>query len=440
MATVSNKPWSNFKESDYTDEQWLRACLIVRGPDAGSAKQRGSLPVREPDGTLNKNAVVAAAAALAGARGGVKVSSEEKAAAKKKLRSLYSTIGAEPPESLMHASIDSASTGNTTAAIMATPAPLEPIRLVGNEEKHATLLYFGETNTLPANARQMLLDSVEQASQMLFPFEERVHEVTRLGNDNPPALVAKLRGDSLTQIRNLFLMNPEVKGYLSNTQQFPSFTPHVTLGYPDFAEEVLLKVLMQQIWRVNFDRLSVWWNDERFDFNFGLAESDSLAMSDAVNNFLAAYVEVDPDNDAEQHGVKGQRWGIRRKVDTSTGLVARTDSADQIHATRIAKKLKSGGTGALSNKDLKDFSERIRLEQEFNRANTSAEAQKGQSFVTRFLKSQGQRQFNRVADKALDIAIEKAIEQAGVKVAKKGHEDIGNTLGELSKRLKPKKK
>jgi len=35
-------------------------------------------PVREPDGTLNGNAVHAAAAALAGARGGVKASPEKK--------------------------------------------------------------------------------------------------------------------------------------------------------------------------------------------------------------------------------------------------------------------------------------------------------------------------------------------------------------------------
>lgn len=101
--TVSNKPWSDFSQSDYTDEQWLHACLLDRGADAGSAKQRASLPVREPDGTLNKNACHAAAAALAGARGGVKASPELLAKAKKKLLALYaSALDSEAPESLKH--------------------------------------------------------------------------------------------------------------------------------------------------------------------------------------------------------------------------------------------------------------------------------------------------------------------------------------------------
>jgi hypothetical protein len=97
---VSTKPWGNFKASDYTPEQWKAACLIVRGD--GSSKMQCSLPVREPDGTLNKNALPAAAAALAGARGGVIASVTEKAAAKKKLIALYNQINATPPPSLTH--------------------------------------------------------------------------------------------------------------------------------------------------------------------------------------------------------------------------------------------------------------------------------------------------------------------------------------------------
>ncbi len=72
MAAVSDKPWSKFSESDYTPEQWYEACLIKPPKSEYTAKAQVKLPVREPDGTLNRNAVHAAAAALAGARGGVK--------------------------------------------------------------------------------------------------------------------------------------------------------------------------------------------------------------------------------------------------------------------------------------------------------------------------------------------------------------------------------
>lgn len=653
---------------------------------------------------------------------------------------------------------------NTTAAIMALPAPLENIRLVGDEDKHATLLFFGETSTLPDDAKNVLVESVKLACAMLFPFSEAIRDISRLGDDTPPALVVKLSDRHLSQVRNLFVMNPTVKGYLDNTQQFPSFTPHVTLGHPDYAEEMDQRVLARQLYRVNFDRLAVWWNDERIECSLTqMIDGDSVAMSEAVENFLehfgvkgqkwgvtraksssgsssssalrdpkslsvgrqllekakadktfwhrsgaiavvagaglaaaalapallpasvisaaggsalvaskitlgtgiavrgaqiqnsrafiqrnrarVAHADISADgtvgsvydamsqsqknlsavlaysfvnkiefkdddevqnvwttmspeqrsvalflanvadissssiahsenidkalahalpkelqnrgpdakwlvrenvaalkdraanqalsgwlfpevkrlqkkyklgnvniatNDAAMNefmanalarmqpvlaeigvsptgiyrlvakrgskgnayfaieggdankrfslpeesllhddfdidqalvhaGIKGMKWGVRRKVDSSTGLVARTDSADQIHADRIAGKIAKGGTSAASNRDLKDFAARINAEQEFNRANHSAEAQKGQSFVNKFLKTQGQRQFNRVADKAIDIAVEKALSSAGLKIGK-NKPGLGLGLEELSGRLKPKKK
>jgi hypothetical protein len=67
--TVSEKKWSEFKNSDYTDEQYATACLLDRGQDAGTAKQRYGLPVREPDGTLNRAGCHAAAAVLSSTGG-----------------------------------------------------------------------------------------------------------------------------------------------------------------------------------------------------------------------------------------------------------------------------------------------------------------------------------------------------------------------------------
>jgi hypothetical protein len=94
--TVSDKPWSDFSEADYTPAQWKSACLIVRGD--GDTKDGCSLPVREPDGTLNRNAVHSAAGML----GKVKdVSDDDRAAAAKKLMSLYSTLGEKPPGTLL---------------------------------------------------------------------------------------------------------------------------------------------------------------------------------------------------------------------------------------------------------------------------------------------------------------------------------------------------
>lgn len=97
---VSDKPWSRFSDSDYSDEQWYEACLIKPPKSEYTAKAQAKLPVREPDGTLNRNGVHAAAAALAGARGGVKASPEEKRKAARMLLRLYRELEEEPPESI----------------------------------------------------------------------------------------------------------------------------------------------------------------------------------------------------------------------------------------------------------------------------------------------------------------------------------------------------
>lgn len=98
----SNKPWGQFSESDYKDaEAFCAACLIDLNPP-GEKKKKSlcKLPVKEPNGTYNRNAIHAAAAALAGARGGVKAPPEARRKAARKLLRLYREMEEEPRESL----------------------------------------------------------------------------------------------------------------------------------------------------------------------------------------------------------------------------------------------------------------------------------------------------------------------------------------------------
>jgi len=109
---VSDTPWSQFTQADYTPAQWARACLIDTGQGAADSKDRYKLPVREPSGTLNRNAVHAAAGGH-GVSAVTGVPPEMKAAAARKLVALYrGDLGEDPPESLLrmagmsHASLD----------------------------------------------------------------------------------------------------------------------------------------------------------------------------------------------------------------------------------------------------------------------------------------------------------------------------------------------
>lgn len=98
----SDKPWGRVSESDYESaEQFCSACLIdLNEPGKPKVKGLCKLPVREPDGSYNRNAIHAAAAVLAGARGGVDAPVEEKRRAARRLIRLYREMDEEPPESL----------------------------------------------------------------------------------------------------------------------------------------------------------------------------------------------------------------------------------------------------------------------------------------------------------------------------------------------------
>jgi phage head maturation protease len=131
-VAVSDKPWSQFTQADYTDQQWARACLIDTGE--GEGKQRYKLPVREPSGALNRNAVHAAAGGH-GVMAVTGVAPEKKRAAARKLVSLYrNDLNEDPPEGLMTAAGMSVM-GTRSDQLLAGPHlyirsfPLEDIRI-----------------------------------------------------------------------------------------------------------------------------------------------------------------------------------------------------------------------------------------------------------------------------------------------------------------------
>lgn len=100
---ISNRPWSSITESDYASAgAFCDACLINLndGPRNRWSKAQCKLPVREPGGAVNRNAVHAAAAVLAGGRGGVQAPAAAKRAAARKLIGLYRQLDEDPPDTL----------------------------------------------------------------------------------------------------------------------------------------------------------------------------------------------------------------------------------------------------------------------------------------------------------------------------------------------------
>jgi hypothetical protein len=101
--SVSDTPWSNFKDSDYNDAQYSKAAVYDRGKcnDAmknATAKQRYSLPVREPSGKLNRNGVHSAAGRVNQVTGGC--ADALKAAATTLVNMYKNSLKEDPPASL----------------------------------------------------------------------------------------------------------------------------------------------------------------------------------------------------------------------------------------------------------------------------------------------------------------------------------------------------
>lgn len=289
---------------------------------------------------------------------------------------------------------------NTQAVIVALPPVMDPIRLVGDEDKHATLLYFGETATLPDGAKDVLLNTVAQAAKLFDKFSEEIINIARLGSEDPPALVAMLSGYNLGKLREVLKMDSQVSGYLSNGDQHPTFTPHVTLGYPDYQGEAQLRDLMRSLYKVRFDRLALWWNDEQVEF--GLGSSLDYAVEhgeDAVEKVLA------------HHGVKGMHWGVRKDKAGPVGSTRRglgfhrnkppaTEDAKTAAASK--KTIKKGGVQALSNKELQTLVTRMNLEQQYSKLSSQkSKKSKGSKFAAGLL-----------ADIGKDVASEILKEQA----------------------------
>ena len=100
MATT-DKAWDGSPSRWPDTKSFCDSCLIDTTPDGQDPVQaNGKLPVMEPNGDINTNAVHAAASALAGGRGGVKAPPAVKKAAARKLVKIYDQMQEDVPDSI----------------------------------------------------------------------------------------------------------------------------------------------------------------------------------------------------------------------------------------------------------------------------------------------------------------------------------------------------
>jgi hypothetical protein len=84
----------------------------------------------------------------------------------------------------------------------------------------------------------------------------------------------------------------------------------------------------------------------------------------------------------EHHGIKGMKWGVRRKVGKGGRVVKSAESVDH----RTTKDLRGKKAPQLSNMQLKKINERMNLEKKFSEMNPTAAA-KGKKFADEMFKN-----------------------------------------------------
>lgn len=185
-------------------------------------------------------------------------------------------------------------------AIVAIPSQDDYVWKISSEKvPHLTLMMLGDAENNPNLGRiEDFLDHVVNTSMRRFGLD--VDRRGTLGDQDADVLFFKNPGynvKNLETVRRYLLTNRDVFQAYNSTVQYPTWTPHLTLGYPKTpAKEIERDYPIS--W-VSFDRIAFWIGDyEGPEFLLKDDWDDQLRMSE-----LAHY------------GTKGMKWGVRNDRD-----------------------------------------------------------------------------------------------------------------------------
>ena len=199
--------------------------------------------------------------------------------------------------------------GDVSKSVVIVALPQNDGDLPGPEEKHVTLAYFGDHgDDFPGGevAKALIEEHTAAIAKETPAFNAPVTSVENLGDDG--AVVWMLNSDDLTALSDRLIdERPEVHDmYEAATEagvtRYPEFTPHVTIGYTvgedhDDAEAGVESVLSDEVLdaakavdAITFDRLAVWWGDERMEFLLGITDEPAEEIDEEVSTLDALAV------------------------------------------------------------------------------------------------------------------------------------------------------
>ena len=248
----------------------------------------------------------------------------------------------------------------TSYVVVALPSENDLVNKFSSEKKpHLTLCYL-DGSKFDSAQLELVMGYVQHAAEELSPFMLHVEERGTLGDKNADVLFFDKNywSKNIAMFRDNLLRNDLIMSAYQSADQFPQWTPHLTMGYPetpakkDDREDPGFRY-------VNFDRIAFWTGDSdgpEFKLRYRDYDNMEVAMSQ-IDRGRSAMGDV-----LSHYGVKGMKWGVTR---SDSGKSA-SRSEDARDFERNTKKIQSHGTQALSNKEFQSVLNRMNMENQFH--------------------------------------------------------------------------
>lgn len=202
-------------------------------------------------------------------------------------------------------SVTAAADYSQTVCIMALPDVDLPT--VGDQEQHATLIYFG-SDVDPFDVDQIKIWTEKIAADGQ-PFSAKVKTIEPLGPDDPDegqALVWLLDESDLNGIHEGLMSSDAVRKTYeeADTTKYPEYTPHVTIGH-DVPLGGDMMATLNSITDITFDRLAVWHGEDRTEYPLGASMDDVEKITEDEETVDAVEPSDEPlrDERVRWHGV-----------------------------------------------------------------------------------------------------------------------------------------
>lgn len=193
------------------------------------------------------------------------------------------------------------------------PDEEDSIHAISSEDKaHVTVCWLGMDDEQQVDVTE-LRAAVERVADSLGPVVAEVRERGTLGDDEADVLF--LEGEALMAVREALMAESAIATQVNAVEQYPEWTPHLTLGYPDApAKDGTLPT------DIALDRLALWVGDD----------GDEFALTGAdMDDETAPEVEVEQDDEEFPPLPESERldysdepipfWGVLAPEDVLSG-------------------------------------------------------------------------------------------------------------------------